>query len=168
MTRKLHRVPEAAEALNVSQKCIWNWIAQQKIAVTRIYDFRANRHFTEEQIRYAEKTSTTSSPATSPRTGTNEKKRSGSTPALDGRARLAEAIRPALTIFWLKKDDSTEDSGQPASPRPRNRRRDLRRRNSQSSAAMEFALIRAFRICVHPHRRNSGKRATGHPSRTTA
>jgi excisionase family DNA binding protein len=36
VTRKLYRVPEAANALNISAKSIWNWISQGRIGVTRI------------------------------------------------------------------------------------------------------------------------------------
>jgi excisionase family DNA binding protein len=36
MTRKLHRVPEAAGEMNISAKTLWNWISQGKIAVVRL------------------------------------------------------------------------------------------------------------------------------------
>ena len=33
---KLYKVPQAAEALNVSPKTIWTWIAARQIEVTRL------------------------------------------------------------------------------------------------------------------------------------
>lgn len=33
---KLLRVPEAAEMLALSQKCLWSWIAARRISVVRL------------------------------------------------------------------------------------------------------------------------------------
>lgn len=36
MQRKLHKVPEFAEHLNISTKTAWNWIAQGRVGVVRL------------------------------------------------------------------------------------------------------------------------------------
>jgi excisionase family DNA binding protein len=34
--RRLHKVPEGARELNLSEKCLWDWIGKRKIGVVRL------------------------------------------------------------------------------------------------------------------------------------